>query len=77
MAVYGGGRWRKRVGVGSAWERQEWWWSGVVVADDGGWSGGVLAVAVTMFTRVVTATSRSVLTDRCFYAQKGYLVQWL
>jgi len=39
---------------------REWWWSGVVVTD-------VLAVAVTMFTCVVTATRRSVLLDRCFF----------
>jgi len=63
---------------GSAWEQRQspfmevggvrssvrewWWWSGVVITD-GGRCGGVLAVAVTMFTCVVTATPRSVLTN--------------
>jgi hypothetical protein len=45
---------------------------GVVM--DGGGSGDELAVAVTMFTHVVTATPGSVLTDRCFLKGYGYLV---
>ena len=37
------------------------WWSGAAIADGG--CGGMLAVAVTIFTHVVTATPRSVLTN--------------
>jgi len=65
---------------GRAWE-QRWssfmeirserdWWSGVVIAD-------VLAVAVTMFTCVVTATCRNVLLDQYFFKKHGCLIQWL
>jgi predicted Rossmann-fold nucleotide-binding protein len=48
--------------------------AGGVVVDGGGGSGDELAVAVTMFTHVVTATPGSVLTDRCFLKGYGYLV---
>jgi len=53
-------------GCGSSAGRHLWrleveeWWEGVVVV---GLLCGVLAVAVTMFTHVVTATPRSVLID--------------
>ena len=40
--------------------------AGGVVVDGVGGSGDELAVAVTMFTHVVTATPGSVLIDRCF-----------
>ena len=48
--------WSSFMEVGDGRSGREWWWLGVVVTD-------VLAVAVTMFTHVVTATHRSVLLD--------------
>ena len=58
----GGSGGRERVAAGS------------VVVDGGGGGGDELAVAVTMFTHVVTATPGSVLTDQCFLNRYGYLV---
>ena len=68
----GVGRRLRRWQVGGSGGRERVAAGGVVV--DGGGGGDELAVAVTMFTHVVTATPGSVLTDRCFLNGYGYLV---